>query len=92
VTEHQQVALEAQRLLEQLLTELQTVTPRQALLADLSRAELGRRLAEADTDRPQGTTPASPVQAWDAEVQRILTELEHQPLPTAAPPEPWHAD
>lgn len=90
--DHQQVAIEAQRLLEQLLTELQATTPRQRLLADLSRADLGRRLAEVDPCQPEQGAPTSPVQAWDAEVQRIVTELEAQPLPTQVPPEPWCAD
>lgn len=90
--QHQQVALEAQRLLEQLLADLEPGTPRQALLADLSRADLGRRLAEADPYRDPADPPGSPVQAWDAEVERIVAELEDRPLPTQAPPEPWCAD
>jgi hypothetical protein len=87
--QHQQVALEAQRILEQLLTCVGAGSPRQALLADLARADLGRRLAEADPYRDQADPPSSPVRAWDAEVQRIVAELEAQPLPAEEHPEPW---
>lgn len=83
--------LEAQRLLEQLLAEVQGPTARERLLADLSRANLGLQLAEADPHRDPAGPADSPVQAWRAEVQRIVAELEQLPLPAEVPQvaEPW---
>ncbi len=92
--EHLMTGLEAQRLLEQLLAEVQGPTDRERLLADLSRAKLGQGLAEADPHRDPADPADSPVQAWRAEVQRIVAELEQRPLPAEVPQvaEPWCAE